>query len=64
MERKMQTEKLFEINEEVLVPMKVIKRDFDDRGKIKYQLKDQKSGKILDWFYTDKDLIENKTKNK
>lgn len=58
----MQTEKLFEINEEVLVPMKVIKRDFDDRGKIKYQLKDQKSGKILDWFYTDKDLIENKTK--
>lgn len=62
MERKMQTEKLFEINEEVLVPMKVIKRDFDDRGKIKYQLKDQKSGKILDWFYTDKDLIENKTK--
>lgn len=64
MERKMQTEKLFEINEEVLVPMKVIKRDFDDRGKVKYQLKDQKSGKILDWFYTDKDLIENKTKSK
>lgn len=62
MERKMRTEKLFEINEEVLVPMKVIKRDFDDRGKVKYQLKDQKSGKILDWFYTDKDLIENKTK--
>lgn len=58
----MRTEKLFEINEEVLVPMKVIKRDFDDRGKVKYQLKDQKSGKILDWFYTDKDLIENKTK--
>lgn len=53
----MKDEKLFEIGEVVLVPMKVVKREFDDRGNVKYQLKDQKSAKILDWSYTNKDMI-------
>ena len=58
----MKTEKLYEIGEQVLIPMKVVKRDFDNRGAVKYKLKDQKSGKILDWFYTEKDIVEDKTK--
>lgn len=58
----MKTEKLYEIGEQVLIPMKVVKRDFDNRGAVKYKLKDQKSGKIFDWFYTEKDIIEDKTK--
>lgn len=53
----MRNEELFEVGEVVLVPMKVIKREFDDRGGVKYQLKDQKAAKILEWFYTKKDLI-------
>ena len=53
----MKTEKLYEVGEEVMVKMKVIKREFDDRGNVKYKLKDQKSAKILDWFYTNKDII-------
>lgn len=53
----MTNKELFEIGEQVLVPMKVIRREFDDRGTIKYKLKDQKSGRILDWFFTDKDII-------
>ena len=57
----MKDERLFEIGEQVLVPMKVIKREFDERGAIKYKLKDQKSGKILDWFYTDKDIASDIT---
>ena len=52
----MTNEELFEVGEQVLVPMKVVKREFDDRGNVKYKLKDEKSGKILDWFYTKKDL--------
>lgn len=60
----MKNEKLFEVSEIVLVPMKVVKREFDDRGNVKYQLKDQKSAKILDWFYTNKDIIPINTMNK
>ena len=64
MKIKMKNEKLFEVSEIVLVPMKVVKREFDDRGNVKYQLKDQKSAKILDWFYTNKDIIPINTMNK
>lgn len=53
----MRNEEMFEIGEVVLAPMKVVKREFDDRGNVKYYLKDQKSAKILDWAYTKKDLI-------
>lgn len=60
----MKNEKLFEVSEIVLVPMKVVKREFDDRGNVKYQLKDQKSAKILDWFYINKDIIPINTMNK
>jgi len=52
----MTTEKMYNIGEVVLVPMTVIRREFDDRGKVKYQLKDQKAGKILDWYYADNDI--------
>ena len=52
----MTTEKMYNIGEVVLVPMTVTRREFDDRGKVKYQLKDQKAGKILDWYYADNDI--------
>ena len=48
---------MYDIAEIVLIPMKVVKREFDDRGNIKYKLKDQKSGKILDWAYSIKDML-------
>ena len=53
----MKTAEIYEIGEQVLIPAKVVKREFDDRGGIKYRLKDDKTGKILDWYYTHKDLI-------
>ena len=53
----MKTEKMFEVGEQVLIPMTVSKREFDDRGNIKYKLKDDKSAKILDWSYSNKDIV-------
>ena len=52
----MTTEKMYNIGETVLVPMKVVRREFDDRGRVKYKLKDQKGAKILDWSYSDNDI--------
>ena len=52
----MTTEKMYNIGEVVLVPMIVVRREFDDRGKVKYKLKDQKAAKILDWSYADIDI--------
>ena len=57
----MRTAKLFEIGEEVLVTMTVVNREFDERGNIKYKLKDNKTGKILDWNYSDKEIVPAKT---
>ena len=53
----MKDEKMYSIGEIVLVPMKVVKREFDDRGNVKYKLKDQKAAKILDWSYTFNDMF-------
>ena len=54
----MKTANIYEIGERVAVPAKVVKREFDDRGGIKYKLKDEKTGKIFDWYYTNNDLVE------
>ena len=65
MKRKMKDEKMYSVGEVVLVPMKVVKREFDDRGNIKYKLKDQKSAKILMGSYTFDDILpyeQSKTK--
>lgn len=57
MKRKMKTQKIFEIGEQVKVQMRVASREFDERGNIKYTLKDEKTGKILGWYYSDRDII-------
>lgn len=59
----MKTEKMFDIGEQVLIKMKVVKREFDERGNIKYRLKDEKSGKVLDWQYSGKEMINYKNKS-
>ena len=60
----MKNERMYDIGEVVMISVTVVKREFDDRGNIKYRLKDQKSGKIFDWNYTNKDItpVSNKKK--
>lgn len=60
----MKNERLFEIGERVMIPVKVVKREFDDRGNVKYKLKDEKSAKIFDWYYTNKDMTSIPTPKK
>lgn len=52
----MKTVKIFEIGENVMIKGKVVDAVFEG-GNIKYKIKDDKTGKIFDWFYTDKDII-------
>lgn len=49
--------KLFNIGEEVLIRGIIVERQFEG-AHIKYKVKDVKSAKPLDWYYTDKDIIE------
>ena len=57
------TEKLFDIGEQVMIKATVVSRNFDDRGGIKYKLKDDKTGKIFDWQYSAKEMIPVTVKN-
>ena len=60
----MELVKMYNIGEEVNIPMVVVGKQFDEKGEqIKYQLKDKKSGKILDWFYSAKEIIPIKKTN-
>lgn len=56
----MKVEKIYEIGDRVLLELVVTKREFDDHGKIKYRLKDERSKKLLDWNYYDDDLLPSK----
>lgn len=53
----MKDERLFEIGEKVMIPVSIVRREFDERGNVKYKLKDDKSGKIFDWNYSRHDII-------
>lgn len=53
----MRTANLFDIGECVMIRATVVSRSFDDRGSIRYKLKDEKTGKIFDWQYLEKEMI-------
>lgn len=60
----MELVRMYNIGEEVNIPMVVVGKQFDEKGEqIKYQLKDKKTGKILDWFYSAKEIIPVKKAN-
>ena len=52
----MKTAKIFEIGEQVMVKASISDIEINN-GNIKYKLRDEKSGKTLDWAYTDKDIV-------
>ena len=59
-------QKMYEVGEQVMIKVKIIGMSFDDHGRIKYRLKDEKSNSILRWEYTDDDIVEcsRRTNNK
>ena len=52
----MKTEKMFEINEEVMIKVKVVNMEFKN-GEIWYQLKDNTTGKVFDYLFARKDIV-------
>ena len=52
----MKNAKLYDVGEEVMIKGTIVDRQFEGAN-IKYKVKDLKSAKTLDWYYTDKDLI-------
>lgn len=53
----MQTVKIFDIGEQVMIKATIVSKSFDERGNIRYKLKDDKTGKIFDWQYSEKEMI-------
>lgn len=58
----MRTINMFEIGEDVMIKCKIVDARIEG-GNIKYKIKDEKTGKIFDWYYGDKDIIPLENKN-